>query len=164
MPYIISPLTYICNQFLAQEIFPDRLKFVVVKPVFKNGNKNEPSHYRSMSLLSTFSKVFERVKYNRLHEHIDSNYIFDNNQYGFRPNSSTEKASFKLIEEILKSMNNKQFVGGKCCDLRKAFDCVSNDILIKKLEFYGINGKFGALIKSYLKGRYQRVNLGSNSL
>jgi hypothetical protein len=59
-------------------------------------------------------------------------------------------------------MNNKQFVGGIFCDLHKAFDCVSYDILIK-LEFYGINGKFGALIKSYLRGRYQRVNLGTNN-
>jgi hypothetical protein len=60
-------------------------------------------------------------------------------------------------------MNNKHLVGGIFCDLQKAFDCVSHDILIKKLEFYGITGKFGALIKSYFKGRYQRVNLDTNS-
>jgi hypothetical protein len=87
----------------------------------------------------------------------------DNNQYGFKPNSSTEKASFKLVEEILGAMNNKQFVGGIFCDLHKAFDHVNRDILIKKLEFYGITGKFGALIKSYLTGRYQRVTLDANS-
>jgi hypothetical protein len=57
MPYIISPLTYICNESLAQGIFPDRLKFAVVKPIFKNGNKHEPSNYRPMSLLSTFSII-----------------------------------------------------------------------------------------------------------
>jgi hypothetical protein len=52
-------------------------------------------------------------------------------QYGFRPSSSTERASFKLIEEILKVINSKQFAGGIFCDLHKAFDCVSHDILIK---------------------------------
>jgi hypothetical protein len=57
IPYIISPLTYICNQPLAQGIFPDRLKFALVKPIFKNGSKYEPSNYRPISLLSTFSKV-----------------------------------------------------------------------------------------------------------
>jgi hypothetical protein len=87
----------------------------------------------------------------------------DNNQYGFKPNSSTEKAPFKLVEEILRATNNKQFVGGIFCDLHKAFDYVSHDIFIKKLEFYVITGKFGALIKSYLTGRYQRVTLGANS-
>jgi hypothetical protein len=87
----------------------------------------------------------------------------DINQYGFRPNSSTEKLSFKLIDEILKSMNNKHLVGGIFCDLKKAFDCVSHDILIKKLEFYVITGKSNALIKSYFEGRYQKVMLDNNS-
>jgi hypothetical protein len=64
---------------------------------------------------------------------------------------------------VLKATNNKQLVGGIFCDFHKAFDCVSHDILIKKLEFYGITGKFGALLKSYFKGRYQRVNLGANN-
>jgi hypothetical protein len=54
MPFIISPLTYICNQSLSQGIFPDRLKFAVVKPIFKNCDKCEPSNYRSISLLPTF--------------------------------------------------------------------------------------------------------------
>jgi hypothetical protein len=52
MPYIISPLTYICNDSFAQGIFPDRLKFAVVKPILKNGDKYEPSNYRPISLLS----------------------------------------------------------------------------------------------------------------
>jgi hypothetical protein len=88
----------------------------------------------------------------------------DINQYGFPPNSSTEKVSFKLTDETLKSMNNKHLAGGIFCDFNKAFDCVSHDILIKKLEFYGITGKLNALIKSYFKGRYQKVMLDNNSI
>jgi hypothetical protein len=100
-PCIISPLTYICNASLAQGIFPDRLKYAVIKPIFKAGDKYEPINYRPISLLSSFSKVFERLIYNRLYEHIRHNNILDENQFGFRPNS-TEKASFKFIDEILK--------------------------------------------------------------
>jgi Notch-like protein len=129
MSYIISPLTYICNESLAQGIFPDRLKFAVVKPIFKNDDKCEPSNCRPISLLSSFCKVFERLIYNRFFEHININNILDNDQYGFRPNSSTEKASFKLTDKMLKSMNNKHLVGGIFCDLQKTFDCVSHDIL-----------------------------------
>jgi hypothetical protein len=162
MPYIISPLTYICNQSLGQGIFPDRLKYTIVKPIFKNGNKDELSNYRTISL-SAFSMILERVIYNRLYEHIDNNNILYSNQYGFKSNSSTEKASFKLVDEVLKAINYKQYVGGIFCDLHKAFDCVSHDILIKKLDFYGITGKLGTVIKSYLTGRYQRVILGENS-
>jgi hypothetical protein len=135
----------------------------VVKPIYKNGDRYEPSNYRPISLLSSFSKVFERLVFNRLYEHININNILDSNQYGFWPNSSTEKVSYKLIDEILKSMNNKYLVGGIFCDLQKAFDCVSHDILIKKMEFYGITGKFNALIKSYFKGRYQKVILNKNN-
>jgi hypothetical protein len=156
-------ITYICNESLGQGIFPDRLKFVVVKPIFTNGNKHELSNYRPISLLSTFSEVSERLIYNILYKHIKQNNILDNNQYGFRPNSSTEKAPLKIIEEILTAMNNKQLVGGIFCNLQKAFDCVSHDILIKKLEFYGISSKFCALIKFYFKGRYQSVNIDANN-
>jgi phosphopentomutase len=116
----------------------------VVKLIYKNGDRYDPASYRPMSLLSSFSKVFERLIFNRLYEHININNILDINQYGFRPNSSTEKVSYKLIDKILKSMNNKHLVGGIFCNLQKAFDCVSHDILIKKLEFYGITGKFNA--------------------
>jgi hypothetical protein len=104
MPYIISPLTYICNQALAQGIFLDRSKYAIIKPILKNCNKDEPSNYRSISLLPAFSKILERVMCNRLYEDIDNNNILDNSQYGFRPNSSTEKASFKFVNEILKAI------------------------------------------------------------
>jgi hypothetical protein len=126
MSYIISPLTYIFNESLAQGIFPDRLKFAVVKPILKNDDKCEQCNYRPISLLSSFSKVFQRLIYNRLFEHINTNNTLDNNQYGFRPNSTTENASFKLIHKILKSRNNKHLAGGIFCDIQKAFDCVSH--------------------------------------
>jgi hypothetical protein len=68
------------------------------------------TNYRPVSLLTSFSKVFENVIYARLHQHIKSNNILVNEQYGFRSNSSTEKASYKLINEILNALNNKILV------------------------------------------------------
>jgi Notch-like protein len=120
MPYIILALTYICNESLAQGIFPDRLKFAVVKPILINGNKHEPSNYRPISLLSKFSKVFERLMDDRLYKHINRNNILHNYQFGFGPNSYTEKASFRLTVEILTAMNNKYLVGRIFCHLQKA--------------------------------------------
>jgi hypothetical protein len=64
-------------------------------------------------------------------------------------------ATYKLTQEILTALNNKSKVGGIFCDLHKAFDCVNHNILLSKLEFYGIFGKFNTLIKSYLLNRYQ---------
>ena len=78
-------------------------------------------------------------------------------QFGFRPKSSTTAAAYNLINEVLDALNSKKLVGGIFCDLKKAFDSVDHDILISKLEFYGIRGKFNGLIKSYLNNRYQSV-------
>jgi len=70
-------------------------------------------------------------------------------QYGFRNNSSTRKASFKIINEILLALNNKLTFGGIFCDLERAFDSVNHDILLSKCEFYGFRGKTNALLVSY---------------
>jgi hypothetical protein len=84
------------------------------------------------------------------------NNILVTEQFGFRPCSSTEKATYRLIDEILKTLNNRRMVGGIFCDLQKAFDCVNHDILLTKLEFYGIRETALKLIKSYLEGDFKQ--------
>ena len=99
------------------------------------------ANYRPISLLTAFSKVFERIIYDRLLQHIETNNILTDEQFGFKTFSSTEKAFYKLIDGILDALNNKMMVGGIFCDLQKAFDCVNHSILLTKLKFYGITGK-----------------------
>jgi hypothetical protein len=157
LPFIISPLVCICNKSLLRGVFPTWLKFSQIIPILKKGNKSEIATYRPISLLRSFSKIFEKVIFNRRHNHVNNNNILAQEQFGFRSNSSMETASYYLINNILEALNNKFIVGGILCDLTKAFDCVNRTILLSKLEFYGITGSTYNLMKSYLKDRYQRV-------
>jgi len=90
------------------------------------------SNYRPISLLSSFSKVFQRVIYNRLKVHIHSN-ILAKKQNGFRTNSPTELANYNLTNNILTTLGNKLLAVGVSCDLTKAYDCVKHDKLLAKI-------------------------------
>jgi hypothetical protein len=134
---------------LGTGIFLDRLKFAIVKPCLKIGNTQEISNCRPILLLTSFSKIIEKLIYARLFTYIEANSILVHEQYGLRTHSSTEKAAFTLINNILTAMNNKLTVGGIFSDLQKAFDYINHNILLDKLEFCGIEGTFKTLIKSY---------------
>jgi hypothetical protein len=114
-------------------------------------------------LLTSFSKIFEKLIFARLYKHLLTNRILANEQYGFRSNNSTENAAYNIINEITQAMNDRHTSGGLFCDLEKAFDCVNHRILLEKLEFYGIKGKFLDLIQSFLQGRYQKVFINKNA-
>jgi len=156
-PYIVSPLTYITNKILSTGIFPDRLNYSEVKPLYKDGNALDFSNYRPISLLTSFSKVIEKILHKRLYHFLDQQKVFVNEQHGFRQKAYTETAAFSLLNTILLSLDKKNIAGGLFLDLRKAFDCVDHDILLSKLNYYGISGKANELLKSYIKDRYQRV-------
>ena len=107
-PYIVSPITYICILILNTGIFPDRLNYAIVKLIFKNkGNRQDMTNYRPISLLTSFSKIIEKLIYKRLTDHITLYSIIVNEQHGFKPGSSTQQATFLLINNILTAMNNK---------------------------------------------------------
>ena len=88
------------------------MKYAVVKPLFKKGDKSKISNYRPISILSPFSKVLEKVMYNQLQEHLNKYSILADEQFGFRTDSTTNNAIYKLINETLKTLNSKFIMGG----------------------------------------------------
>ena len=128
----------------------------------KKSYDQDITNYRQISFLTSFTKVIEKLTYARLLDHITTNSILFNEQYEFRIWYSNEQASFSLITNILKAMNNNLKLGGIFCDLIKAFACVNHKILLDKLDFYGTEGTFKTLIESYLTCRYQKVILNNN--
>jgi hypothetical protein len=99
-PFILSPLTYIFNKVLATGIFPDQLKYL-----FKKGNKTEISNYRPTSLLPSFSKIIEKIIYKRLNCFLSENDILTSEQFGFREKSTTDIATYALLNNILLSLD-----------------------------------------------------------
>jgi hypothetical protein len=79
-----------------------------------------------------------------LYQHINKNNILATQKYGFKNNSSTEKAAYKLINKMLLALNNKLTVGGIFCILEKALGYVNNDILFSKFGFCGFRSKTNA--------------------
>jgi hypothetical protein len=82
--FISSPPNYICNKTLFTGVFPHRLKYVIIRPLFKKGNKNGMSNYRSISILTLFSNLFEKLMQTRLLKHLTDHNILSKEQYGFR--------------------------------------------------------------------------------
>jgi hypothetical protein len=121
------------------------------------------TNYRPISVLTVFSKVFEKAMHNRLSHHLHTNNILVSEQYGFKKGISTENAAFRLTDSVFKSINQKMRVRGIFCDLTKAFDCVNHEILLAKLHFYGIRGVAEDWFKSYLTNRRQKVEIKSSN-
>ena len=159
---IISPhLTRIINASLISGKYPDLLKVAKVTPLHKGGPKSELTNYRPISVLSPFNKIFETVIKNRFIKFWDKYNIFSPTQFGFRQNYTTSLAITLLHEYILRKLDDRQVICGIFMDLAKAYDTVDHDILLYKLEHYGIRGVAHDLIKSYLDNRKQVVTINN---
>ena len=153
----------IFNLSLEQAIFPDDLKIARVTPVFKAGNENEVGNYRPISILPCFSKILERIMYNRLFKYLTTNEILYKKQFGFQEGHSTEHAIMQLIDNINNSFEKNHFTLGVFIDLSKAFDTVDHYILITKLKQYGIQGNNIRWFESYLSNRKQYIAYNNKS-
>ena len=158
-----SILTHLNNESLSNGIFPDILKIAKVVPIFKNGDKKQISNYRPISVLSSFSKIFEKVVSTRLIKYLDANNILHQSQFGFRAKLSTSMALLELVDEISKSIDDKKYTVGVFLDLDKAFDTVNHQILLSKLNHYGVRGIANKWFASYLGNRQQYVTVDNAS-
>ena len=161
-PQISELLAQIFNESLSVGIFPDKLKSAKVIPIHKKGSPTDRSNYRPISLLSVFSKIFEKLMQRRLYDFLDKRNIFYPLQFSFREKHSTNHALISMTEAIRNTIDNQKYGCGIFIDLKKAFDTVNHSILLRKLEHYGIRGVALVWFTSYLSGRKQYVSVNDH--
>ena len=151
-PLIVPHLVIIINKSFESGIFPDALKLAKVIPI-----------YRPISLRSTLSKIFEKLMHLSLYKFLENNKVIYQSQFGFQKNKSTTYSLIEIVESIRTCIEHKHYGCGIFIDLKKAFDTVNHDILLQKLEHYGIRNTSLSWFKSYLTDRKQSVSCNNIS-
>ena len=160
-PVLIQILTLLFNKSIDQGIFPSALKLSKIVPIHKGDSIFEVSNYRPISLLPIFSKILEKLMYSRIIEFITKYNVLYTNQFGFQKGMSTEYAINSLLHNIVNSMNKDETGFCILLDFAKAFDTVNHDILLDKLQYYGIRGTALKWFQSYLVDRMQCTEIGN---
>jgi hypothetical protein len=132
--HIAYPISILTNKSITSGVVPEFLKLSKVIPIYKSKSRDEFANYRPISLLPTLSKILEKVIHKRLYTFLDSEKQLNDNQFGFRKKHCTTDAVTKFINDIGKSLDNKESVLAVYCDLSRAFDNINHDILLNKLQ------------------------------
>jgi len=154
---LLCPLTHICNCSLLTGVVPLELKVAKVIPLFKGGDNTLLTNSRPVSVLQCFSKIFEKIMYDRLLSFIKEYDLLYEFQFDFRHKYSTCMALTTLVDRVSRALDNNEYVIGVFLDFSKAFDTVNYPILYEKLKMYGIRGTALDWIKNYLSSRKQFV-------
>ena len=137
---LVHPLASIINLSLTQGVFPSLNREAAVCPIHKKGDKCKCEDHRPISFLPNISKIFEDVTFTSLDNFLNISEIMYKFQFGFRKNYSTNHALLSIVEQIRGALDKNMFTCGVFIDLEKAFDTVNHQILISKLNHYGIRG------------------------
>ena len=161
--HLIAPsLMDIFNLSISTKIFPEDLKVLKVVPVYKSGERESLNNYRPIAVLPTIARVFEKLLYGQLYSYLMHNKLLDERQFGFPSLHSAALALGKSTDYWLMNIDNGKLNSVVFLDIRKAFDTVNHEILLQKLECYGIRGNELIFFQSYLENRIQACSVNGH--
>merc|ERR1712177_48290 len=159
-PAIIPHITHLVNSIIHTEIYPTVLKVSRISPILKPEKRSKiMDSYRPINNLSAVEKIVEEFLKEQLSEFVDHNQIILPDHHGSRKDYSTMTAISCLNHKLLNDYNDGLISAVIQTDLSAAFDTVDHEILLKKLEHYGIGGKMNNLLNSFLSNRYKYVSI-----
>ena len=154
--HIVAPsLTEIFTTSINTGIFPTEWKIARVTPIFKKGKKNDLNNYRPISVIPTVAKILEKIVYEQLFSYFNDNNLLTSCQSGFRSFHSTLTALTEATNSWSVNIDNGLLNGVVFLDLKKAFDTIDHSIILRKLQFYGIEQESLKWFQSYLDDRKQ---------
>ena len=157
---LTAPLSIAISNSFKQNIFPENAKVACVKPLDKKTeNKHSISNFRPVSILNTFSKIYEKFSIDFLISEIEL--FLSPFLAAYRKSCSTQHVLVKMIEEWRENLDKIFFAGAVLTDLSKAFDCIPHDLLIAKLSAYGLSSDSLCYTYSYLKDRKQCIQINN---
>ena len=145
---IVDPLTDLINMCIDKGAVPIAWKSGQITPVFKGEEPCNKKYYRPISIVPIFDTVFEKCLYLQLYNWFDG--LLVSRQSAFRTHHGCDTALIDIIENWKCNLDNKQFVGVVSLDLSKAFDSLPPDLLLAKLQAYGLSPRSIGLMKSFL--------------
>jgi Reverse transcriptase (RNA-dependent DNA polymerase) len=154
---VALPLAEIINCSFNTGIVPQATKIAKVVPVYKKGEKDNITNYRPISILPYFSKFYEKLMYDRLYNFVEKSNVLFHSQHGFQSGHSPFMSLLSMQDKISSAIENNEYAVGIFFDLAKAFDTVDHNILLCKLETYGIRGMQLNWFASYFDNRLQCV-------
>lgn len=158
---IAEPLAGIINKAIVEGICPSAFKVAVIKPIYKNGSREEVTNYRPISLITNFAKIFEKVIKDRIVKYLEKYKLLSASQFGFRESKSTQDAISCLMSKIYDALDKHKKCMAIFIDLKKAFDTVCHTKLIETLNNFGFRNNSLDLLKSYLSDRYQYTEINN---
>ena len=156
---ISPPLASLINKSIEDGIFPKIWKSAKVTALFKGSDKLIKYNYRPISILPSVRKIIERAVHLQLSTYLEQNKLISSCQFGFCLGKSTT-ALINFTDHIVSKMDDGKVTGVIFLDLKKAFDTVNHELLIRKLKNLGVSGKSLAWFNSYLIGQTQQTVCG----
>ena len=120
-------------------------------------------NYRPISVLPVASRILERVVHCQLYRYLNTHHLFSPYQHGFRKKHSTESATLTFTDTIRRGIDQGFLTGAVFIDLRKAFDTVDHNVVVRKLQQIGVVNTELNWFKNYLNNRTQVVKIENKS-